>query len=387
MDGRQLLTMVAVLAVTAATYGTTSTGAASTTSTGSVFRIRNVSANSTSDGIVLRRAINAPVVGADGVTVATAFATSFEAHPGLEYLPTLFEIHAGSRTVIIGGLASGTGGFRQTIGFDNLDGPVRFARANFVASADDFTIFYERLPPATAPFSTTLNHAFLFTQNRVDRLIGDTGLSYRPGNQWWLVSGFGQATLVGDNPSMSFTSLTTPPRLANVNFLRLTGGESGAVIACYDFPVVCGVKGVGDYAGIYGTASSLSPGSFGLNANAASTTDFTYRDPSSPPNPAGCPSAQELSPPLNALAGEGRRTGPLALGIPLAWDSVECAAGYWIRVRDKDGFISRTARIDKPSYLLDFDVNDRTFAVAAVGPDGTVGPFSQEFELLPFSID
>ncbi len=307
-------------------------------------RISGVTTTTTPDGIRLKRASNATVTTLQGQPVGTAWVTSFEAHPGLEYLPTVFEITAGGTTAIIGRLTSADGRFRQTLGYTSLGGSLSFYGANYVASGDaEYLAFLEQLSApgnetAGAPsLPISLNHAFRFTQNRVDRQIGDTGLTFRPGNQWFLSPSFGQVLRVGDNPSMGFTNLTTPLHFYNVNYLRLPGGESGGVVACFGNPATCAIKGVGDFSGFYGRALSLSIGTLGVTADAASETEFTYYDSSVPPNAPGCPAI--LPAPQNPLAADDTYLfeDQIEHRFAVAWDSVDCATGYVLRFFQADG--------------------------------------------------
>ena len=340
-----------------------------------VVRIRTTATNATADGVVLDRVQAGPAVTSDGTTVGLAYLTYFRSHPGLALLPAHIEIQSGAGSMVIGGLTSPDGRFNQTIGFDTFDGDPRFASANFVLVGTDYYVSYSRLGAGTPTTPITNSHAFDFTQDRVDRQIGDTGLSFRPGNVWSSVPGFGQKVPVGDNPSYSFANLVSPLRQGNVNMLRLTGTESGTLITCFDPTQICGVRGIGDYEGLYGTALSRAPGNLGITANAASDTITSYRDPSVTPNPPGCPVAEPLPAPLNLIAVRSREFISRAY---LKWNSVECAVGYVVRVHDRITDEVRELSSSGPSYEADGGilVAGNRVSVAAVAADGTVGQFS-----------
>jgi hypothetical protein len=352
-------------------------------------RISGVTVTTTPDGIRLKRASNAVVTDLAGQPVGTAWVTSFEAHPGLEYLPTVMEITAGGTTAIIGGLTSADGRFRQTLGYTSLGGSLSFYSANYVPAGDDeYLAYFEQLSPTngTPGLPTSVNHGFVFTQDRVDRLIGDTGLTFRPGNQWYLSPSFGQLLRLGDNPSTGFTNLASPPHQYNINYLRLPGGESGAIVVCFGAPAICGLRGVGDFDGFYGTALSLAAGSLGVNVNAASETVLlTYPDPSVPPNAPGCPAI--LPAPENLIASD-----TLVLfedqfehTFSMAWDSVGCATGYVLRFFRGNG-TSFQVPASEPFFSTVGGPNEnlRGVAVAAVGPNGVVGIFSERVEFVQF---
>lgn len=372
-QGARTLIVVAI-AVVAMVDGLGPRNAARAEGSTRLFRIRAVTTSTTADGIVLDRVNGGPVITLDGQQVGTAYVTSFREHPGLALPPTHIEIQSGSGTAIIGGLRSQDWTFSQTLGYDNFLGGMTFASANFLKADDEFLVSYDRLP-AGSPASETYSHAFDFTQNRVDRQIGDTGLAFRPGNQWFLVTAFGQKTLVGDNPSYSFTSLTAPAfRFGNVNMLRLPEGESGAVITCYGNPGICGFKGIGDYAGLYGTAISRAPGSLGVTGSAASDTTVTYRLPPGPPDPPGCPPGTTPAAPTNLVGGRKGGSGRLA------WNSVKCAKFYVVRLIHADG---RTEDISAgPLTTIGYSVSNYfdvvAFSVAARSASGVQGPFSEQ---------
>jgi hypothetical protein len=340
-----------------------------------IVRIR-ASTNATSDGIVLHRAQGVPAVGLDGRSVGTAYVTAFVAHPGLEFFPTHIEIESGAGSAVIAGLTSRDGRFQQTIGFDTFDGPMQFAAASFLDSGADYLVSYRRLPSGSLP-AVTLSHAFDFTQNRVDRQIGDTGLTFRPGNVWSIVPVFGQKQKVGDNPSYSFANLTTPLRQGNVNMLRLTGTESGALIACSNRPNTCGVRGIGNYEGYYGSALSRGVGGLGLSANAASDTVLVPRDPSIAQNPPGCPAGVPLPAPRNIIIADRSYLGSNR-GVEMEWSSVECAIGYVVRFEDEFGnTFDRPATKPEYVFLGGADTLRAIISIAAVAADGTVGQFSE----------
>ena len=344
-------------------------------------RISGVTTTTTPDGVRMKRASNAPVTTLAGQPVGTAWVTSFEAHPGLEDLPTVIEITAGGTTAIIGGLTSATGTFRQTLGYSSAGGSLTFHGANYVAAGDtEYLAFLEQLTPTNESpgLPLSLSHGFQFTQNRVDRQIGDTGLTFRPGNQWFLSPASGQLTRLGDNPSMGFTNLTAPPHSYNVNYLRLPDQQSGAIVVCFGIPSTCGVKAIGDYEGYYGRALSLAVGILGVVVDAASETVLTYRDSSVPPNPPGCPPGRPLPSPRNVIG--------VVLGEDvgrLSWDSVECASHYIVRVVGAEG-TAVDFNTQNPRLLLTqlFAYQGTVVSVAAVAPDGTVGAFS---EAIPFN--
>ena len=356
-------------------------------------RIAGVTTTTTPDGIRLKRAANAAVTDPEGRPVGTAWVTSFEAHPGLEYLPTVIEMTVGSTTAIVGGLASADGRFRQTLGYTSLGGSLSFYRANYVSSsAAEYLAFLDQLSapgnetPGAPSLPISFSHAFRFTQNRVDRQIGDTGLTFRPGNQWFLSPAFGQLLRVGDNPSMGFTNLTTPPHSYNVNYLRLPGGESGGIVVCFGNPGTCAIKGVGDFDGFYGKALSLGVGALGVTADAASETNLTYYDSSVPPNTPGCPAI--LPAPQNLIAAEATyfvevgNTQQIEHRLSMAWDSVECATGYVLRIYIGDG-TSFDLKASEPFYSnVGAGYGARGAAVAAVGPNGVVGIFSERVDLV-----
>jgi hypothetical protein len=348
-----------------------------------VLQITNLSLNQTPDGILLVRAVNAPVQTLGGQVVATANVTSVVVHPTLEYLPTVIQATVGGATVVVSQLASRDGTFRRTYGFDDISGAPGFLNAGLLVTADEgvITLVVSRATAAPTP-PTTLSHAFQFTQPRIDRLIGDTGLSFRPGNQWSLVPSPGQLISLGDNPSVSVINVTNPSELGGVNFLRLPDGQSGAVITCVGFPAVCGLAGVGDFNGLYGTAVSRTPASLGVSTNAASNTIVTHVDLSVPPNPPGCPTGALLPPPANLLARQF-----LGIHTELVWDSVECASGYAVSLRFADGgpriFTVPGTTLADSSYPSSFLGGLVAFSVASIGQDGRRGPFSVEQPGIP----
>jgi hypothetical protein len=394
MMRRLLTTAVAVAALVLGALGPDLVLQARGTRT--YLRILGVTLVTTPDGIRMKRATNAQVTDIAGREVGRAWLTSFEAHPGLEYLPSVIEIASGGTTTIIGGLTSANGRFRQTLGYTSLGGSVSFYRANFVPSSDaEYLAFLDQL---SAPGNETVgapslpvsySHAFRFTQNRVDRQIGDTGLTFRPGNQWFLSPAFGQLQRVGDNPSMGFTNLTTPPHFYNVNYLRLPGGESGGIVVCVGSPATCAIKGVGDFDGFYGRALSLGVGTLGVTADAASETVLTVYDSDIPANTPGCPAI--LPAPQNLLAADdlyeidlGSPLGPdLEHKFSVAWDSVECATGYVLRFYRGDGTTFQIPS-SEPFFTTVGGLNEnlRGVAVAAVGPNGVVGIFSERFDFV-----
>ena len=356
-------------------------------------RILGVTTVTTPDGIRLKQASNATVTTLEGQAVGTARVTSFEAHPGLEYLPTIIEVTAGGVTAIIGGLQSTDGRFRQTLGYTSEGALLSFYNSNYVRTSDtEYLAFLEQGPTPTNETvpSPTLQHGFIFTQDRVDRRIGDTGLSFRPGNQWYLSPSFGQLLRAGDNPSISIASLTAPPQQYSLNFLRLPDQQSGSMVVCFGAAITCGLKGVGDFAGFFGRAFSLSIGSLGVNVNAASETVLTHRDSSVPPNAPGCPAI--LPPPQSVVAVDDlyeiQIGGTLELEhrFAIAWDSVECATGYVIRTFNADGTSDQTT-VSEPFFnAVGGAGTSRYFqavAVAAIGPNGVVGVFSERVDFVP----
>ena len=344
-----------------------------------LLRLTNFSTNTTPDGIRITTATNVPLTTLTGQVVGTGSVTSVEAHPALEYLPTWIELRSGAIRIFGGVLASRDGSFRQGAAYE------------MGASVIEPSVFHDvglLLPssiggsPAggtgalklksfaqTPTTPTTLTHAFQFTANRVDRQVGSTGLTYRPGNQWELVIGAGGAIRVGDNPGAGYANLLDPTIVGSLSFLRLPDNVSGAVVTCVGSPPVCGLQGVGIYAGLYGTAFSRNPASLGLNANAASDTVVNRSadrvrigSPFIPVNP-NTPAPQNL-------------LGVRADGITtLVWDSVAGAEQYFLEIFYSDGSFGNFLRdgttvSDGPGGNMPSLSNAVAFSVVALGPGG-----------------
>jgi hypothetical protein len=149
------------------------------------------------------------------------------------------------------------------------------------------------------------------------------------------------------------------------------------------------VKGAGDFDGLYGRALSIAIGGLGVVADAASETAFTYYDSSVPRNTPGCPAI--LDAPQSLLASDdlyeielGDPFGPsLEHQWSVAWDSVECATSYLVRFYRGDGTFFDVSATE-PFYRTVGGLNEnlRAVAVAAVGPNGVVGLFTQRFDFI-----
>lgn len=144
---------------------------------------------------------------------------------------------------------------------------------------------------------------------------------------------------------------------------------------------VCGLRGLGDYEGFYGTAVSLGTGVLGVAANSASGTILSYQDPSVVPNPSGCPLGGRLPAPRNII---GVRSREFVSRAYLRWNSVECASSYVMNVLDRVTGEVRTLTSPGPAFEAAGGVLivGNSVSIAAVAADGTVGQFSEPVSVL-----
>jgi hypothetical protein len=295
--------------------------------------------------------------GLDGSVLGTANGLGVVAHPDLPYYPTVLELSNSAQTVVVAELASRDGAFRQTFAYNRV-GPFGFYEASIARLDSTYVI---RLAPArdTPVGSVTYGHTFKFQGERKVENFGTAALAFRPFSVWDLVVGPGVSTRFGDDFGIAGATAAFGYSL---DYLRRPGGRSGAIVVCTSTPPVCGLAGVGEFDGYYGSAASRTPASFGLVADAAS--DTTIR--SARPSYYRCPSAADPVRPRPFATSRSGRTS-------IQWNSIDCATDYVVRLALADGSVRF---INSSTTGLTTILDVREISVAAV-TSGGIGEYSE----------
>ena len=332
------------------------------------------------DGVVLLRASNGQLLNVNGANAGTASLTSVVAHPTMSFLPTFITADlSGIGRVEITSIESNfsfTPNFRRATGLlDRLFAPVdaTVVRGGFNGSTpgNGFVAFKVSLQPTVPVPPTNFNFALDFTESRTDRVIGDTGTSFRNNSRLNFVASYGRKDPFGTNFSFS---LANGVQAYNTNFLEAPGG--GALVTCRATPFSCWWRGVGAYSAFAGTADTLDLALLGVTGNAGSTLVYSQQLTATQPGHGPCPPGEPPPPPAGLL-GVQRVVDSRLRALTLSWDSVACARLYNLQTR-VDGRIITDVQTTRPSVeeivIPVFETLE--FRVAAIDDRGVLGTYS-----------